>query len=104
MGVGTGTEEDLDVFVYMGDVQDHILTLQQALAHYERALSQSHPTYLSQLRLSVSQAKSGTDQAVVILTTVSLAVVCVQTLIGLPSMNVQWSSSLFTEASCDTDS
>ncbi|KAI0724624.1 hypothetical protein C8T65DRAFT_599267 [Cerioporus squamosus] len=85
--LGTGTEDDLDVFVYMGDVQDHILTLQQSLAHYERMLSQSHPTYLSQLRTSVSKAKSGSDKAIVALTVVSLGVLCVQTLIGLFSMN-----------------
>ncbi|KZT02653.1 uncharacterized protein LAESUDRAFT_684843 [Laetiporus sulphureus 93-53] len=83
-----GTEHDQDVYIYMGDVQDHILTLQQSLAHYERVLSQAHPIYLSHLRLSVSKVQSGTDTAVVTLTTVSLGVVCVQTLIGLFSMNV----------------
>ncbi|KAI0756922.1 hypothetical protein C8Q80DRAFT_1333657 [Daedaleopsis nitida] len=87
--LGNGTEDDLDVFVYMGDVQDHILTLQQSLAHYERMLSQSHPAYLSHLRLSVSKAKSGSDKAIVSLTVVSLGVLCVQTLIGLGSMNCE---------------
>ncbi|KAI0778255.1 hypothetical protein BD413DRAFT_704623 [Trametes elegans] len=86
-GLGTGTEDDLDVFVYMGDVQDHILTLQQSLAHYERMLNQSHPTYLSQLRLSVNKAKSGSDKAIVSLTVISLGVLCLQTLFALLSMN-----------------
>lgn len=98
-GLGTGTEHDLDVFVYMGDVQgshhlyvslvqflttdsDHIITLQQALAHFERTLNQSHPTHLAQLRLSVNKAKSGTDKAIVSLTVISLGVLCVQTLLG----------------------
>ena len=45
-------------------------------------LSQSHPTYLSQLRTSVSKAKAGSDKAVVSLTIISLGVLCVQTLIG----------------------
>lgn len=61
---------------------DHILALQQSLAHYERLLSQSHPTYLTQLRFSVSSARSGSDKAVVQLTTISLGVLLVQTLIG----------------------
>ncbi|KAH9898329.1 hypothetical protein C8Q73DRAFT_727005 [Cubamyces lactineus] len=86
-GLGTGTDNDLDVFVYMGDVQDHILTLQQSLAHYERMLNQSHPTYLSQLRLSVSKAKSNSDKAIVSLTVISLGVLCIQTLLSLMSMN-----------------
>ncbi|KAI1797946.1 hypothetical protein LXA43DRAFT_982741 [Ganoderma leucocontextum] len=88
-GLGTGSEDDLDIFVYMGDVQDHILTLQQSLAHYERMLSQSHPTFLSQLRFSVNRAKSDSDKAIIFLTIISLGVVCVQTLIGLFSMNVK---------------
>ncbi|EIW64600.1 uncharacterized protein TRAVEDRAFT_139598 [Trametes versicolor FP-101664 SS1] len=88
-GLGTGTEHDLDVFVYMGDVQDHIITLQQALAHFERTLNQSHPTHLAQLRLSVNKAKSGTDKAIVSLTVISLGVLCVQTLLALASMNAK---------------
>ncbi|KAH9950389.1 hypothetical protein B0H21DRAFT_723239 [Amylocystis lapponica] len=85
-GIGNGADNDM--FVYMGDVQDHIITLQQSLAHYERVLSQSHPTYLSHLRLTVSKAQAGTDRAFVTLSTVSLGVLCVQTLIGLNSMNI----------------
>ncbi|KAI0639473.1 hypothetical protein C8Q77DRAFT_1214024 [Trametes polyzona] len=88
-GLGTGTEDDLDVFVYMGDVQDHIITLQQSLAHYERMLNQSHPTHLSQLRVSVNKAKAGSDKAIVSLTVISLGVLCVQTLLALASMNCE---------------
>lgn len=65
---------------------DHILTLQQSLAHYERMLSQSHPTYLTHLRLSASKANAGSAKAIVILSTVSIGVLVVQGVIGaLPS-------------------
>ncbi|KAK7694720.1 hypothetical protein QCA50_001908 [Cerrena zonata] len=87
-GLGNGTGDDRDVWMYMGDVQDHILTLQQSLAHYERMLSQSHPTYLMELRLSVSKAKAASDKAIVMLSVISIGVLLVQTLIGLHSMNV----------------
>ncbi|KAH8100685.1 hypothetical protein BXZ70DRAFT_938323 [Cristinia sonorae] len=87
-GLGEGMGDDRDVFMYMGDVQDHILTLQQALAHYERMLSQSHPIYLSELRLGVSKTKAGADKAIVFLSVISVGVLCVQTLIGLHSMNI----------------
>ncbi|KAJ3558813.1 hypothetical protein NM688_g704 [Phlebia brevispora] len=87
-GLGNGTMDDQDVFVYMGDVQDHILTLQQSLAHYERMLSQSHPTYLTHLRLSASKAKSGSDKAIVILSIISMAVLITQAVIGFNSMNI----------------
>lgn len=85
---GTKSDDDLDVAIYMGDVQDHILTLQHSLAHYERILSQSHPTYLSQLRTAVAFTKNGTDKAIVYLTFVSMAVLCIQTLLGTFSLNV----------------
>jgi magnesium transporter len=62
---------------------DHILTLQHALAHYERMLSQSHPTYLLQLRVTVMTAKSGQDKAIMLLTIVSMAVLCNLVMIGM---------------------
>ncbi|KAG6911995.1 hypothetical protein DXG01_000243 [Tephrocybe rancida] len=78
-------DDDLDVAMYMGDVQDHILTLQHSLVHYERILSQSHPTYLSQLRTGVAFTKRGTDVSIMYLTCVSLAVLCIQPLIVVTS-------------------
>ncbi|KIK94077.1 hypothetical protein PAXRUDRAFT_828359 [Paxillus rubicundulus Ve08.2h10] len=80
--------DDLDIAIYMGDVQDHILTLQQALNHYEHLLSESHPAYLSQLRLSVSRGKKGTDKAILMLSLVSLGALVPGPIIGLFSMNI----------------
>ncbi|KAF9040578.1 hypothetical protein BJ165DRAFT_1549223 [Panaeolus papilionaceus] len=80
--------EDFELAIYMGDVQDHILTLQHALSHYERMLSQSHPTYLSQLRTTFAGSKAGTDKNLLYLTVVSIAVLCIQPLTGLFSLNV----------------
>ncbi|KAJ3816001.1 hypothetical protein F5876DRAFT_71491 [Lentinula aff. lateritia] len=90
-GSGNGisvNNDEAEVAMYMGDVQDHILSLQHSLAHYERMLGQSHPTYLQQLRTHVSLTKSGADKALVYLTTVSMAVLCLQTVIGMFSQNV----------------
>lgn len=86
-GGGDG-ERVVEVTIYLGDVQDHILTLENALAHYERMLSQSHPLYISQIRTSVAISKGGTDKALLYLTSVSIGVLCIQTLIGIFSMNV----------------
>ncbi|EJD55580.1 hypothetical protein AURDEDRAFT_179314 [Auricularia subglabra TFB-10046 SS5] len=77
-----------DIAAYMGDVQDHIIFLQQSLAHYERILGHSHPAYLSHLRISFSQARGGVDKAIVGLTAVSMIVLCMQGFIGVFSMNV----------------
>ena len=78
---------------------DHILTLQQSLAHYERMLSQSHPTYLAELRLAVSKTKSGADKAIVYLSVISMGVLCVQTLIGESGRDT-WFAGKLIELRC----
>ncbi|KAH7883545.1 hypothetical protein F5I97DRAFT_1813481 [Phlebopus sp. FC_14] len=80
--------DDLDIAIYMGDVQDHILTLQQTLIHHEHILNELLPAYLSQLRMSASHARKGTDKFVLILTLVSLGALVPGPIIGLFSMNV----------------
>ncbi|KAA1471535.1 hypothetical protein DENSPDRAFT_776779 [Dentipellis sp. KUC8613] len=83
-----GGQEDHELAIYMGDVQDHIITLQQSLAHYERMLSQSHPTHLSNLRVTVLRGRSNSDKAIMILSIVTVAVLPAQTFIGLFSLNI----------------
>jgi magnesium transporter len=79
-----------EVGVYLGDIQgfpshpyldfmlisriDHILTLQQSLAHYERMLSHSHPAYLSHIRVSLAQAKAGMDHKLFMLTVLAVSI------------------------------
>lgn len=87
-GLGKYNSNGGEVSIYMGDVQDHIATLQQSLNHYERVLSYSHPAYLSQLRVSQSISKGGTDNAILVLTVVSIIVLCIQVWLGLFSINI----------------
>ncbi|CAG7851537.1 SubName: Full=Related to MNR2-Manganese resistance protein {ECO:0000313/EMBL:CCA67453.1} [Serendipita indica DSM 11827] len=77
-----------EVSIYMGDVQDHIITLLQSLSHYEHLLSHSHPAYLSHLRMSLSDAKGGLDEALLLLGLVSLLVLCSQSIASIGGMNV----------------
>jgi len=91
MSVSVGPFEQAiaaEVSIYLGDIHDHILTLQQSLAHYERMLSHSHPTYLSHLRVSLSQAKGGMDKALLMLSVISVSVVAMQLLTGIFSVNL----------------
>ena len=46
-------------------------------------LSQSHPTYLMNLRVTISRARASSDGAILILTIVSIGVLPLQILIGL---------------------
>lgn len=81
--------EDADLAIYLSDVQDHILTLQVSLNHYERVLSRSHPTYLSQLHSTTVTYNNQMDLALLRLTTIVIGISCTQVLTGLCSMNVQ---------------
>ncbi|KAJ7038243.1 hypothetical protein C8F04DRAFT_951450 [Mycena alexandri] len=83
----TGDAERAEVAIHLGDVQDHILTLENSLSHYERMLSQSHPLYISHIRSTVAISKGGSDKALMYLSAVSIGVLCIQTLIGLFSIN-----------------
>jgi magnesium transporter len=101
-GEGKGKErrsEADDIAIYYGDVQgndavehsvrtvadvaaDHILTLYQSFAHLERMLSQSHPTYCSQLRVMQRQANSRMDRTIMLLSCVTVGVYCIQPTVG----------------------
>ncbi|KAG1757622.1 hypothetical protein EDB19DRAFT_1901130 [Suillus lakei] len=81
--------DDLEIAIYMGDVQDHILTLQQSLHHYEHMLSDSHPAYLTQLRSGLAKTKEYTDKAILTVSLVSIGVLCIQLPIGIFSQNIR---------------
>jgi len=80
---------DPELYIHMGDILDHILSLQQALAHYERMLAQSHPIYLTQLDIQAIKTKAGRGRAAVILSALSAGIYVELTPIGLFSVNVQ---------------
>jgi magnesium transporter len=86
--------DDVEVAIYFGDVQgedleipkyitcsaecgsvDHILTLQQSLAHYERMLSESHPMYIQNLHFDLLRARAKGDYAMFVLAMVTVMVV-----------------------------
>jgi len=80
---------DPELYIHMGDILDHILSLQQALAHYEWMMAQSHPIYLTQLHIQAVKSKEGRGKATLILTVLSFAVLVELFPMGVFSMNVQ---------------
>ncbi|KAI0003718.1 hypothetical protein BJV74DRAFT_811126 [Russula compacta] len=87
---GLAASDDAEVAIYFGDVQDHILTLQQSLAHYERMLSESHSMYLQNLRVDFLRTRAKKDFAEIIFTSIAVGfVVLPEALVGMFSMNIQ---------------
>jgi magnesium transporter len=66
----------------MAAVVDHILTLQQSLAHYELMLSESHPMYLQNLNFDLLRARAKGDYAMFVLALVTVMVVPPSVFIG----------------------
>jgi magnesium transporter len=80
--------DDAEVGIYLGDVQDHILTLQQLLAHYERMLSQSYPSYLRNLHVDFLHTRARVDNAGFFFTLISMLGLAAEVPVGVFSMNV----------------
>ncbi len=63
-------------------VVDHILTLQQFLAHYDRMLSESHPMCLHDLSFDLLCAHAKGDFTMFVLALVTVMVVLPSVVIG----------------------
>lgn len=66
----------------MATIVDHLLTLQQSLAHYERMLSESHPMYLQNLHMDLLRARAKGDYAMFVLAVVTVIIVPPSVIIG----------------------
>ena len=62
---------------------DHILTLQQSLAHHERMLSESHPTYRQNLRMHLLRTRNKLDYDMFILAIVAVMILPQEMIIGM---------------------
>jgi len=86
---GPAASDDVEVAIfYFGDVQDHILKLQQPLVHYERMLSESHPMFLRSLRVDWLRAKAKGGYSAIIFSLVAVVVNPPFLLADALSMNV----------------
>jgi len=77
-----------EIGLYLGDLQDHILGLSQALSFYDTLLSNAHSTYLGILRVGLHSAKQAQDVMIIRLYLITLIVLPMNTLIWLHSMNI----------------
>ena len=71
------------ICICIGTCADHVLSLQQSLAHYERMLSKSHPTYLENLRVDIFRVRAKVDYVGFIFTIVNMLIVLTEVPIGM---------------------
>ncbi|KAI7871321.1 hypothetical protein BDF14DRAFT_1878713 [Spinellus fusiger] len=78
-----------EVALYLGDVQDHIITMLQSLNHYEKISSRSHSNYLAQISIEMTQTNNEINDILSKLTALGSVLVPMNLVTGLWGMNVQ---------------
>ncbi|KAG1469036.1 hypothetical protein G6F56_003494 [Rhizopus delemar] len=78
-----------DVGLYLGDVQDHILTMLQNLNHYETVLARSESNYLARKSIELTQTSNSTNHVMGRLTIFATVLLPMNLITGLWGMNVK---------------
>ncbi|KAI9101703.1 hypothetical protein DFS34DRAFT_426460 [Phlyctochytrium arcticum] len=80
---------DSETSLYLGDIQDHVITMVQNLSHYEKTLARSHSNYLAQISIEITQASNRTNDVVMKMTAMASILLPLNVVTGLFGMNVQ---------------
>ncbi|POS83003.1 hypothetical protein EPUL_005626, partial [Erysiphe pulchra] len=77
-----------EIGLYLGDIQDHIVTMTGNLTHYEKILSRSHGNYLAQINIRMNERQEQTADVLGKLTVLGTIVIPMNIITGLWGMNV----------------
>lgn len=79
----------MDIGMYLGDIQDHVVTMANNLGHFEKMLSRAHSNYLAML--SINNISQGTDTNRVLskITFLASVLVPLNLVSGMFGMNVR---------------
>lgn len=77
----------LEILMYMGDIQDHVVTMVQLLNHYEKLLARSHLNYLAQINIDMTKVNNDTNDVLGKLTILGTIVLPINVVTGLWGMN-----------------
>ncbi|CAO3584947.1 unnamed protein product [Absidia cylindrospora] len=75
-----------EVLLYLGDIQDHLVTMMQNMNHYNRILSRAHTNYLAQVNVDLSMTYRTTNMVMNRLTflgTIFIPIIFIATLWGM---------------------
>ncbi|GJJ77328.1 magnesium transporter [Entomortierella parvispora] len=75
-----------EIGLFMGDIQDHIITMLQNLSHYEKILSRSHSNYLAQINIEMTSASNETNDVLTKLTVLGSILLPMNLVTGLWEM------------------
>ncbi|KAF6072487.1 CorA-like Mg2+ transporter family protein [Candida albicans] len=78
-----------DIALYLGDIQDHIITMFQNLLAYEKIFSRSHSNYLAQLQVESFNSNNKITEMFSKITLIGTMLVPLNLVTGLFGMNVR---------------
>ncbi|KAE9974248.1 hypothetical protein EG328_003967 [Venturia inaequalis] len=77
-----------EIGLYLGDIQDHIVTMTGNLSHYENLLSRAHSNYLAQINIRMNERAEKTNDVLGKLTVLGTIVLPMNIVTGMWGMNV----------------
>ncbi|TVY71561.1 putative metal ion transporter [Lachnellula suecica] len=85
----------MDIGLYLGDIQDHVVTMMTSLGHFEKMLSRSHSNYLAQLSIDNLTQSNRANKVLSQITVIASILVPLNLVCGLFGMNVAvpWKNS-----------
>lgn len=76
-----------EIAMYLGDIQDHIVTMVQSLNHYEKLLARFHSNYLAQINIDMTKVNNDTNDVLGKITILGTIVLPINVVTGLWGMN-----------------
>lgn len=85
----------MDIGLYLGDIQDHVVTMMTSLGHFEKMLSRSHSNYLAQLSIENITQGNNSNKVLSKITLLASILVPLNLVCGMFGMNVvvPWGNS-----------
>ena len=77
-----------EIGMYLGDIQDHIVTMVQSLNHYEKLLARSHSNYLAQINIDMTRVNNDMNDVLGKISLLGTVVLPMNIVTGLWGMNV----------------
>lgn len=78
----------MDIGLYLGDIQDHVVTMMTNLGHFEKMLSRAHSNYLAQISIDGIIQGTATNRVLSKITLLASIIVPLNVVTGLFGMNV----------------
>ncbi len=78
----------MDIGLYLGDIQDHVVTMMNNLGHFEKMMSRAHSNYLAQISIDGIAQGTSTNKVLSKITLLASIIVPLNVVTGLFGMNV----------------